>query len=105
MSGLAIIASIMFLFLRKPKLFDKKLLKDGELEIIEEEEREEIEKEHEEATFKENTLAIFKLFIDRRMIRLYPEILWTGITLSINSSMLVNLLGDCVASDGGDTHE
>ena len=38
------------------------------------------------------------------MVRLYPEILWTGVTLSINSSMLINLMGDCVASDGGDTH-
>ena len=43
MSGLAVIASLMFLALKKPRLFEKKLLKNGELEVIEEEEREQIE--------------------------------------------------------------
>jgi MFS family permease len=39
------------------------------------------------------------------MIRLYPEIFWTGATLAINSSMLVNLMGDAVKHDGGDEHK
>ena len=41
---------------------------------------------------------------DKRMIRLYPEIFWTGCTIAINSSMLVNLMADAVKKDGGDDH-
>ena len=41
---------------------------------------------------------------DKRMIMLYPEMVWTGCTLAINSSMLVNLMGDTIKVHGGDDH-
>ena len=61
-------------------------------------------KEEEPLSFKENVKAVCKLFVNKRMIRLYPEIFWTGATLAINSSMLVNLMADAVKHDGGDDH-
>lgn len=104
-TGVAIIAAILFLFLKKPVRHKKQMLKDGELETLDGTELEEMEKKHDQTNFCTNTLAIFKLMADKRMIMLYPEILWTGTTLSINSSMLVNLMGDAVKVHGGDEHE
>ena len=80
------------------------MLKEGELVTMDENELEELEKQHDETSFKANTIAIFKLMADKRMVMLYPEIFWTGATLSINSSMLCNLMGDTIKVHGGDDH-
>lgn len=69
---------------------------------MDEVELENLEKKHDDTSFKTNTIAIFKLMADKRMIMLYPEIFWTGATLAINSSMLVNLMGDTIKVHGGD---
>jgi len=96
---------MMFLCLCKPKRFDRKVLIDGELKLIKGDQLEKVEKEASESrSFKQNTAAVFKLMVDKRMVRLYPEIFWTGCAISINSSMLVNLMADAVKSDGGDEH-
>ena len=50
-------------------------------------------------TIKEQIISTLKLCIDKRMLRLMPQIFWTGISIAIYSSLLSVVVSDSVKYD------
>lgn len=50
----------------------------------------------ENLTFWGNIVSVGRMAIDRRMLMLMPQILWTGVSVAYYSGILVDIIADSV---------
>lgn len=50
-------------------------------------------------TWKEQMKSVFELSIKKRMLKLMPQIIWTGLSIAMFSSLLTEIINDSIKPD------
>ena len=57
------------------------------------------EEELHQMTWKEQMKSVFELSIKKRMLKLMPQIIWTGLSIAMFSSLLTEIINDSIKPD------
>ena len=90
MASIAFIATMTFLFIRKPTH-----VISVNRSIEEEQDLDEIRTSYffsEIRSFKQDVKDVLELLISRRMSALLPQICWTGVSIAITTGMMVPMI-------------